>query len=389
MSVRGAICELAEKTKAHLLNLLELHDNWKTPLIVNLDYPQANFPEATTCSLQVSQLGYGLKLQLNFVVKSDLQASEVQRELLRAILVEIMYRERGDVPAGTPYVAPPDWLLDGILALLPGSDWDENAQLLRRCITENRIASLDVVVRQKRDQLDITSRKLYSAYSQALLQLLLDAPGGRQKLVQYIHHLPAAPNDMLADLRVHFPEILARAPGKWWALAVARLSAADRYELLSAAASTAQLDRLLRFSIRAPDGATKEYSLGEYEQFRKFLAHRAALELVGRQLRLLSARVHPLYRTIVQEEYEVVALLLRGKTHGLPGRLDHISRSRGAIERQAKAIDDYLNWYEATQLKSLSGAFTPLLKPPADSKSLRRRDPISVYLDSIEMEADL
>ena len=112
VSVRGAICELAEKTKAHLLNLLELHDNWKTPLIVNLDYPQANFPEATTCSLQVSQLGYGLKLQLNFVVKSDLQASEVQRELLRAILVEIMYRERGDVPAGTPYVAPPDWLLD-------------------------------------------------------------------------------------------------------------------------------------------------------------------------------------------------------------------------------------------------------------------------------------
>jgi hypothetical protein len=91
----------------------------------------------------------------------------------------------------------------------------------------------------------------------------------------------------------------------------------------------------------------------------------------------------------VQEEYEVVALLLRGKTHGLTGRLDHISRSRGAIERQAKAIDDYLNWYEATQLKSLSGAFTPLLKPPADSKSLRRRDPISVYLDSIEMEADL
>ncbi|HEY2711056.1 MAG TPA: hypothetical protein VGI60_00970 [Chthoniobacterales bacterium] len=179
VAMRGAICDLAEKTKAHLLNLLDLRDNWKTPLVVNLDYPQANFPEAPSSSLQVSQLGYGLKLQLNLVVTSDFQACDVQREVLRAILIEMMYRDRGDLPAGTPYVAPPDWLPDGILGLQPGSDWDENAQLLRRFITENRIAPLDVIVRQKRDQLDSTSRKLHGAYSQALIQLLLDAPGGR------------------------------------------------------------------------------------------------------------------------------------------------------------------------------------------------------------------
>ncbi len=388
VAVRGAICELAEKTKAHLLNLLNLHDSWKMPLVVNLEYPQANFPEAGISYLEVSQLGYGLKLQLNLVVTSDLEASEVQRELLRAILVEIVYRDRGDVPVGAPYVAPPDWLLDGVLGLQPDSDWDEKAQLLRRLVTENRIAPLDVVVRQKREQLDTASRKLYGAYSQALVQLLLDAPGGRQKLVQYIHHLPTAPNDMLADLRVHFPEILARAPEKWWALAVARLSAAGRYELLGASATAAQLDRLLRLSIPSPDGTTKEYSLGDYGQFRKFPAHRAALELVGRQLRLLGARVHPLYRPIVQEEYSVVLLLLRGKTREVPPRLNRIARSRFAVERQARAIDDYLNWYEATQLKSLSGAFTQFLKPPADNKPFRRRDPISVYLDSIEMETD-
>jgi hypothetical protein len=194
---------------------------------------------------------------------------------------------------------------------------------------------------------------------------------------------------MLPDLRVHFPEILARAPEKWWALAVAHLSTADRYELLSAAATAAQLDRLLRFRITAPDGATKQYSLGEYGQFRKFPAHRAALELVGRQLRLLSARVHPLYGTIVQEEYAVVALLLRGKPHGIPERLNRIAHDRVAIDRQAKMIDDYLNWYEATQLKSLSGAFTQVLKSSSDSKPPRRYDPISVYLDSIEMETDL
>jgi len=58
------------------------------------------------------------------------------------------------------------------------------------------------------------------------------------------------------------------------------------------------------------------------------------------------------------------------------------------VERQLRGIDDYLNWYEATQLKTMSGAFTELLKVPgaAEDSPVRRRDPISVYLDSIEQE---
>ena len=85
--------------------------------------------------------------------------------------------------------------------------------------------------------------KLHDAYAMALLQLLLDAPGGRRQLAQFIADLPAAPNDALADLRAHFPETLGRSPGKWWALSVARLSASDRYETLSATETAARLDR--------------------------------------------------------------------------------------------------------------------------------------------------
>ena len=44
--LRGAICDLAERTKSNLLRLLGRRDNWKTALIVNLDYPRANFPDA-------------------------------------------------------------------------------------------------------------------------------------------------------------------------------------------------------------------------------------------------------------------------------------------------------------------------------------------------------
>ncbi len=387
--LRGAVCDLAEETKTNLLHLLELRDNWKTPLIVNLDYPQANLPGAPPARLEVSQLGYGLKLQLNLLVTKEIRGRNVEEELLRAILVEMMYRERGNIAAGTPYVTPPDWLVAGVLRSQPGSNSDDDAELLQSVVAANRIAPLEEIVGQRRARLDAPSRKFFDAYSRALLQLLLGARGGPGKLRQFIADLPVAPNDALADLRVHFPETLGRSPAKWWTLSVARLSAADRFETLSAKDTARQLDRILRFPIPGRDGQTHEYSLGEYEAFRKLPASRAILQRVSRQLLLLGARSHPSYRPIVQEDYALAELLARGKTRRVEERLERVASYRSVVETQTKEIDDYLNWYEGTQAKTISGAFSQVLKvDEADDAQPRRRDPISVYLDSIEMEME-
>ena len=112
------------------------------------------------------------------------------------------------------------------------------------------------------------------------------------------------------------------------------------------------------------------------------------LEERSRQLLLLSARAHPSYRAIVEEEYELTRLLARGQSKGVRERLDEVESYRAIAQRRANAIDDYLNWYEATQMKTISGAFTQVMKDAQTSKETRphRRDPISVYLDSVEME---
>ncbi len=57
---------------------------------------------------------------------ANLNVRDVQRKLLSAILIEMMYRDRADVVAGSPYVAPPDWLIDGVLALAPERDPDDD-----------------------------------------------------------------------------------------------------------------------------------------------------------------------------------------------------------------------------------------------------------------------
>jgi hypothetical protein len=383
--LRGAVCDLAEQTKAGLLHLLDLGDNWKTPLIVNLDYPQANLPDLPAARLEFSQLGYGLKLQLNLLVTRNIQGRRVQEELLRAILVEMMYRKRGNISPGTPYATPPDWLVIGVLETEAGRSSDKDAELLQSVMAANRIAPLAEIVRQRRAQLDTSSQKFFDAYAHVLVQMLLGVPGGRAKLRQYIADLALAPNDVLADLRVHFPETLGRSSGKWWALSVARLSAADRFETLSARETAAQLDRALRFTIQA-HGVARDYSLGDYKTFCRLPGYRAALQSVSRKLLLLSARSHPFYRSIVQEDYELADLLAQGKTRRIAERLERVAKYRAVVEIQAREIDDYLNWYEGTQAKTISGAFTPVLA--ADEEQPRRRDPVSVYLDAIEMQME-
>ncbi len=386
-ALRGAICDLAERTKSNLLHLLQIHDNWKISLVVRLEYPQANFPDAPAAQFEVSQLGYGLKLQLNLLVTRDIDPREIQRELLRAILIEMIYRDRSNLPAGSVYVAPPDWFLDGAVELQPGADSDESARLLQSMLDANKLTPLEDVVRQDGTRLDPPARRLYHAYSEALLRLLLDAPGGRRKLVQYLQDLPSAPNDPMADLIVHFPEMLGRSPGKWWALGVASLAASDRYEVLNAPETASLLDRLLHFPIADADGKKQQYSLGDYPRFLQLPAAHVLLEQVSRQLLLLSARAHPSYRRIVQEDHEIAQLLARGKTRDVAERLARVASERSLVERQTREIDDYLNWYEATQLKTMSGAFRQVLKTNTQEKSAqRRRDPISVYLDSLEME---
>ncbi|MBA3830628.1 MAG: hypothetical protein H0X34_01785 [Chthoniobacterales bacterium] len=384
--VRGAMCDLAERTKSNLLQVLGLRDNWKTPLVINLDYPRANLPEMAPSRLDFSQIGSGLKLQLNFLVTSDFNGREVQRELLRAILIEMIYRERTDVSAGSHYAVPPDWLIDGILQRAQGHDGDDAAQLLETMLAAGKIARVEEIVRQRRDLLEPASRKIHNAYSMALVQLLIDSPNGRLKLVQYIADLAEAPNDPMADLRRHFPAVLGHSSGKWWSLSVARLSASDRYEILTAAATANCLDRLLRISIPGPDGKTQEYALGDYAAFLKLPAGRGALRHLSQEFLVLGSRAHPSYRSIAQEYYDLTLLLARGKTKRMIERLARVASDRAVAERQGHEMDDYMNWFEATQLKTMSGAFSEILKAasPAEEAPARRRDAISVYLDSIE-----
>jgi hypothetical protein len=380
---RGAVSELAERTKANLLALLRRPDRWKTPVIVNLQLPQANLPKIPAAGLRFSQTGFGLKLQLDLTIARDVDGSLVERALLRAILLEMIYRNQPDIAAGTRYVQPPDWLLDGALALTPGRD---RGPLVEALLLPDKIIPLEELLRPGRiSELDSPARLLYRAYSFALVQLLVDAPDGPEQLARYIDNLSRSSIDPLADLRAQFPTLDGSAE-KTWRSSVARLSVTQSYQLLTFAETERRLGEWLRVRISDPGHPTRMVQLDDLSQRKILPMEISAIATLSQELLLLAARANPILRPIVQEYQQIAALLVKGKRKGLTARLAQLQASRAKLTTRTTEIDDYMNWFEATQSKTKSGAFADYLKAVQRQNEARprRRNALSVYLDVVE-----
>jgi hypothetical protein len=387
LRVRGAICDLAEQTKRDLLRVIDQRDQWETPIVINAQYPQANLPETPRAALNFSQTGFGLKLQLDLTIALDVSRPEVRRELLRALLLEMMYRGRPNVAAGTDYLSPPDWLLEGIAA--QQSDFEQGAtDLLAAPVAAQKILPLADFLNQRPELLDAPGRALYRAYSFALVQLLAQSPDGPHRLAKFIADLPAASNDPLAELGKYFPE-LSGSDGnveKAWTTQIARLSVPRPYQLLGAAETERLLEETLHFKIAAA-GSEKTWQLADFAKWEKGSNAKSVLAALSRQLSAMGTRANPIYRPIVSEYAAIAARLSAGKQKGISQRLERLSSSRKTLARQMRGIDDYMNWFEATKARGPSGAFTDYMKAAeASARPEPRRDPISVYLDVLEAQ---
>jgi hypothetical protein len=380
--VRGAVSSLAEHTKTHLLALLRQRDDWKTPVIVNLQSQQANLPDVPAAALRFSQTGFGVKLQLDLTISKDVDVSLFERELVRAVLLEMIYRKQPNITAGAVLVEPPDWLIDGVLAFAPARD---SGPLVEALVNTGTAPPLEKFLRQRPGIVDSMGRTLYRAYSFALVQMLLGEKDGAARLGQYIDHLSASSNDPLADLEGQFA-FAAGDPEQSWQLELKQLKSAQIFRLLTFGQSERRLDELLCVKISEPNKPRRTVNLEEFTQHKPSPSEKTALDQLRRDLLFFVPQTNPVLRPIAREYEVIAALLARGKGRSIAKRLTRLEGTRQRLAARMREIDDYMNWFEATQMKSVSGNFTGYLKAVDQSpfQSSRRRDPLSVYVDALE-----
>jgi hypothetical protein len=385
---RGAISDFAEQTKRELLTLLGQRDEWIAAIIINAQHSRANLPEVPRLSVDFSQTGFGLKLQLDLVIDSGVSRPEIRRELLRALVLEMIYRAQPNLPAGTAYVSPPDWFLDGVPARESELTRDRVAAILAVPTAAKNILPLEKFLEQRPELLDGPGRNLYRAYAFALVDLLSRSPEGPGRLTEFLFDLPAASNDGIAELKKHFPGLFdSEQAEQTWQRQIVRISADQPYQLLGSAETERRLEESLRLRVVDHD-QEKIYELAQFPIFLKNKSARKTLATVARDLSVLATRAHPVYAPIIADYAEITALLVRGKTLDVPRRLDRLQKTRKAIASQMHEIDDYLNWFEATSLAGPSGEFADYLRAAerAAQPEQTKRDPISVYLDALQTQ---
>ena len=380
--LRGAVSDAAERTKANLLALLRQRDNWTVPIVLNLQPQQANLPELAAAELRFSQTGFGLKLQLDVTFSQDLDVSLVERELLRAILLEMIYRKRPQLAAGTAFIEPPDWLIDGTLALAPGHD---RGQLVEALTATGNTPTLEKFLQQRPAILDSAGRVLYRAYSLALVQMLLEPKDGAARLAQYIGRLSDASNDPLTDLKAQFPLLRSDAEETWQS-SLHQLRNFQAYQLLTFAESERRLGELLQVKASEANRPPKLTSVAELAKRKPSANEKMALNNLSHELLVFVVQANPVLRPIAREYGEIAALLARGKRRGIVKRLSRLETTHKQLASRMSDIDDYMNWFEATQMKNGSGNFTDYLKAIDQSQPSisKRRDPLTVYVDALE-----
>lgn len=372
---RGAVCDLAERTKKNLLSVLRRHDDWKIPAVINLQPRAANMPELRTSQLEFGISEEGVKLQLDLAIGSEINVGAIEHELARVILLEMMYRKTGRIVVGDAYVDPPEWLVEGLLTCAPNrNDWKE----IEALNATEHLPSLSEFLQQRVQTLDPAARDLYRPYSYSLIKLLVEPHDGPARLGRYIDNLSNASNDPLADLRKVFPELRDQV----WHSEIGNLKLSTGEGLISFAQTDSRLDEVLRIRFPSADGRENSISLEELLQRRLTSQQRQALQKFSHRLLILATQANPLLRPIVEEYQQLADQLALGRHRGLTRRLAELNALHENLAKRMSEVDDYMNWFEAAKLETPSGLF----EPAAEVKTTKRKDPISIYLDAMELE---
>ena len=389
--LRQRVASYADELTDDVKELLGGLGLWRTPIVITLD-------RASTLNERVEPPGVlrlvdtpaGQKIEIDVKIGSDPAAVNMQKLLLRALLLEYAYRGR-PVEGGAPFVEAPWWIVEGLLEMERRRAAGIDSDLFQRLVESNHLPPIANFLQERPDELGPTSLAVDRALAMGLLQLLIEQPDGHANLAHLVRDWPQSNGDPMALLAREFPAVASHPETlqKWWTVNLARFAAVDRYQGLTVEDTGKALAPLLQIEfVTNKKGDKKTFALSDFAQFTKLSSSRATLSARHSEIMALSTRANALMRPVVGDYEQILALLARGKAHGIRERLAKAEEYRAFVQKRTTEIADYLNWFEATQMKTRSGAFDNYLKTANEisEQDRKQKGAIGRYLDEIEQE---
>ena len=340
------------------------------PVVVTL-HPRTDIAAALPL-LKVDALEGGIPR-----ISVDLREGEIRGEgqqlLIAALLLREYYNGRAPVP-GSRVPQFPAWVTRGMASLcFPAEEPFRIPSSYLKLKGGNPPTLEDFLIQRPPERSDPTISDLYDASAACLLKSGLSGSAGQDAFREWIgHDDQKQPN--------HVP---SRWVGGW------EMRPVERRWLLLMSGSSADGDGGIRIqaaadSLKAYDsvmtgGIPEGASIHSLAQDKKNGAY--TLAKLTERLTALHLRANPLVLPLLDQTMILVAKSPKLPVKKIEAEEKRLAELRLAMLQQSRAIDEYLDWYEAAKLPVRSGTFDKLLLNP---DTVIKKGPVGRYLDAVE-----
>ena len=192
-------------------------------------------------------------------------------------------------------------------------------------------------------------------------------------------------------LRKHFSSLSvgANALQKVWSLQIAEMAAPKRLETFTLAETDKRLGEFLVLNVADEEGNSQLIPLSEYAALTDL--SRAERVRATDALRVgvvqLSNRAHPVYRPLLLEYMKLSAAMIEGNLSDAEASLPALIAERQRIVIADERCRDYLDWYQISRAREVTGDFTGYMKMKerlATEREERKDESIDIYLDRVQ-----
>ena len=356
-----------------LLEWKKIHDTQAgvaAPIILN-DKTRSAMPRGGSAVVPlIFETEAGMKVQVDLYDEAALRSGAFEAGVFSALALHAMHRDEPP-RAGKAFAMPPPWLIEGLTEELRRARDRMPDGVYSALIQSGRPPELGAFFRQKPEILDAASLILYRAQAVSLLRVLKKANESKKGFVALFADSNFSRGEVDPILSA-FPSLRSGTElSKLWTLMIARTSMVPRMASLTVEQSERELVDILK-----PFNGGQNLPEAAKARGGAFVMRECTVRFFN-----LEFRAHPLFQPIL-EQYRIIATLLASKPKAsVSSKIQELENTRTLLVERSQKIEDYLNWFEVTQIDE---AENPYDQPPGSGAAIPRNNPYSLYLDSLE-----
>ena len=368
-------------------------DAFKVPVNVEIVEPDRDKPPARPVEFGLFNIEGHLSLLIRIYSDPGIDQEQLERAAFTVLLYERSLRSVNPAELDEPLVVRP-WLVEGLVEARKWKTGQADRRIYEGVFRRGGGFTMDELFElsdRSFQQLDSASRLSFRALSGALVMALLEQPQGKEAFRNFCGEAARFSGEMPVLMRKHFPDLnlSEKSLAKWWALTLAKLVQPALTEVLPVLETERELTAALQFHTRDSDGNALDRGIDSWKEIAALKdAERAeAVRPAEDGLVRLSYRCFPSYRPIIQEYQQILRDLVAGKEGKIEERLAELSEQRLVRSQRAIRARDYLDFFEISRARDLSGEFEDYMRLKKELELRprpKRNDRLTEVLDTMQ-----